>query len=339
MTRRILPLIALLAGSLLISLGIGEAFFRALGHKPRQIVAAPHFWEAGWAAMDAELGWVPRVGTFRSIEPGNAAMTFAADGRRHDPLEPKGALRRILVVGCSFTQGEGVGDDEPYAHVINRALPGFEVLNFGTGGYGTYQSLLRVQSYFRGAHAPTPLVIYGLTGHHIVRNVAPAGWVTMLTTRDGRYLVPPHVRLEGNRLTAYPAEPVPLWPLETRSALVATLHGAVLNLTRRAYMREQTEALRRLLRDMKRTSEANGAALIVVRLASVANSTVAMMQQEGIDFIDCEVPDDQDPAFRVGGIGHPNGRLHQLWGNCVLRGLAGRGYAVAPGALSAVPQR
>jgi hypothetical protein len=111
-----------------------------------------------------------------------------------------------------------------------------------------------------------------------------------------------------------------------------------LNLTRRVYMREQAEVLRRLLRDMKQTSVANGAALIVIRLASVADSTAAMMRQEGIDFIDCEVADDRDPGLRVGGIGHPNGRLHQLWGQCVLRGLAGRGYAVADGALTAAPR-
>jgi len=330
MNRRVLPLVALTLTSLVVSLFIGEVLFRQLGYEPRVIFLNQNFWVTGWAAMDPKLGWVNREGAFRSVEPGNALMSFDADGERHDPLNPKGSgLPRILVVGCSFTQGEGVVDDEPYPHVMNTALPGYQVLNFGTGGYGTYQSLLRMQAYFAAPHAETPLVIYGFNGHHTIRNVATADWVTMLTTRDGRYLIPPSVRVSGDGLSEYPAAPVELWPLETKSALVAVVHKVVLKVTRFARGRERLEVLRRLLRQMKETAAANKAALLVMRQVATSEEMLDVMRQEGIDSVNCEPPDPFDPEYRVGGFGHPNGKQHARWAQCLLDALARRGYAVS----------
>jgi hypothetical protein len=329
MTRRILPSIALAAATIIISLFIGEAVFRWLGHKPREITLNPNFWITGWAPMDPYLGWVNREGAFRSVEPGNALMRFEADGRRHDPLGPKGAdVPKILVVGCSFTQGEGVPDDDPYPHVINRAMPAFEVLNYGTGGYGTYQSLLRMKTYFGSPHAATPVVIYGFNGHHITRNVATADWVTLLTTRDGRYLVPPHVRLSGEGLRELPASPVRIWPLETQSALVSVGHNAMLKTMQFVRWRDRLEIMRRLLREMKQTAAANNAWLLVLRQVGT-EPALEIMQQEGIDSVFCEPPDPFDPEYRVGGVGHPNGKQHARWARCVLEALAKRGYPVS----------
>jgi len=332
MIRRVLPLIAFPLASVLVSLFIAEAAFRYSGYKPRVIIPNTNFWVTGWAAMDPKLGWVNREGAFHSVEPGNALMRFDADGQRHDPLNPKGAgIPKILVVGCSFTQGEGVIDEEPYAHVMNAALPNFEVLNFGTGAYGTYQSLLRMQAYFAAPHGETPLVVYGFNGHHVTRNVAPEDWVRLLTTRDGRYLIPPYVRLSGDHLREFPASPVPLWPLETKSALVAATHHAVLRVVRQVYWRERLEVFRRLLRQMKETAVANHAALIVLREVASTDDMVDIMRQEAIESVNCEPPDGRDlqPEDRVGGIGHANGKQQARWAHCLLDALAQRGYAVS----------
>jgi hypothetical protein len=335
MIRRIVPPVALVVGSVLLTLLLGEALLRTLGYQPRQIVLNPNFWITGWAEMDPELGWKNRQGSFRSVEPGNALMSFEADGRRSDPIGSKGPdVPKILVVGCSFTQGEGIPDNEPYPHVINRALPDFEVLNFGTGGYGTYQSLLRMRSYFRASHSPTPLVIYGLNGHHATRNVATADWVSLLTTRDGRYLVPPHVRRSGGQFTETPSFPIGLWPLETRSALITLVHLAVMWRMRAATTAEKVAVLHELLRQMNDTARDNKASLLVVGQVDIVASEADWMRQQGIDYVDCQHPDPLHPDLRVGGWGHPNGRMHAYWAKCVLKTLADRGYAVPAAAVA-----
>lgn len=53
--------------------------------------------------------------------------------------EPAPAGRRILVLGGSNTFGPGVGEDQTWPAVMQRGLPGTEVLNLGVSGYMTRQ--------------------------------------------------------------------------------------------------------------------------------------------------------------------------------------------------------
>src|SRR5438874_827433 len=128
LVRDFVPKLALATGSLLVTLVVIEIGLRVAGFEPRHDAVNVGF--DSWAAPDTELGWVNRPGTWKSAEPGHAPLTFEADGRRHDPAGHKPAnLPRILVVGCSFTQGYGVADDQTYSHFINRSLPSAELVN------------------------------------------------------------------------------------------------------------------------------------------------------------------------------------------------------------------
>src|ERR1044072_2035658 len=150
MRRSLGPKLGLLAGSVVVSLLAIEVGLRFMGYAPRPIKVTGDF--TSWAAPDREMGWINRGGTWASSEPGHVPMSFDADGRSHDPAGAKpGSVPRILVVGCSFTQGYGVGDGDTYPHLINQSLPANEVLNFGTGGYGAYQSRLRIAHYFQAS--------------------------------------------------------------------------------------------------------------------------------------------------------------------------------------------
>ena len=154
--RNFAPKFALVLASIVVSLAIIEIGLRVAGFEPRRDAVNVGF--DSWAGPDVEMGWVNRAGTWKSAEPGNAPMSFEADGRRSDPAGNKPvSLPRVLVVGCSFTQGYGVADDQTFSHFVNQSLPSAELLNFGTGAYGSYQSRLRVNHYFKAAHPKTPL--------------------------------------------------------------------------------------------------------------------------------------------------------------------------------------
>ena len=56
--------------------------------------------------------------------------------RERSRAKPAG-VRRIAVLGDSFTFGYGVEGDAVWTVVLERLLPGTEVLNFGVGGYST----------------------------------------------------------------------------------------------------------------------------------------------------------------------------------------------------------
>ena len=321
--------VALTTAAVILSLVVAEITLRQLGYAPRVIAVDEILGVGGARAQpDEVLGWRIREGSFRSLEPGHALMTFGKDGRRMDPSPPKPEdTPKVLVVGCSFTQGEGIPDNEPYPHVIGRELKNLDIINFGTGAYGTYQSLLRMRLYFAAPQkAETPLVIYGLQGHHMMRNVASSEWISSLTTSDGRWLVPPHVRISGDQIIEYKGHPIESWPFETRFATVALAHVAALKVLNRRSWQEHQDALRRLLTQMKDTAAKNKASLLVVNLFRTPPDDIRWMRQEGFDYVDCEHPDVLNVALRVGGTGHPNGVMHQWWGQCLLSALRARGY-------------
>jgi len=327
----------LVSGSILIAFAIIELGLRVIGVEPRRDAGNIGF--DSWSSPDAQMGWVNRPGTWQAAEPGNAAMTFEADGKRSDPVGNKPAnLPRILVVGCSFTQGYGVADDQTYSHFINQSLPSAELLNFGTGGYGSYQSRLRVSRYFESPHQSTPLVIYGLFWSHHLRDLAPLPWILSLTMRDGSYMVPPNVRLRSGQIVESAGGPIGLWPLENRSAAVALAHFGLIRLTHRVTPNMALPVFRHGIVAMQQLVAANKARLLIVGLVPVPPDDLEWLQAQranGIDFVACEHPDyNKDPTLQVGGVGHPSERTHRWWADCVLKNLAARGYVVNTNVLS-----
>jgi len=339
--RNLAPKAALVLASIVVSLAIIEIGLRFAGYQPRHDAVNVGF--DSWAGPDAEMGWVNRAGTWKSAEPGNAPMTFEADGRRNDPAGNKPvSLPRILVVGCSFTQGYGVADDQTFSHFINQSLPSAELLNFGTGAYGSFQSRLRVNHYFKAAHPKTPLVIYGLFYSHHLRDLAPMPWIVSLTMKDGSYMVPPNVRMRSGEIVENPGGPIGLWPLETRSASVALVHHAVMRVANRVTPAMAEPVFRHGILEMQKAVAANKAALLIIGLVPIPREDREWLESQrpnGIDFVACEHPDyDKDKGLQVGGVGHPSERLHRWWADCALKALAARGYTVDASALSSVGQ-
>jgi hypothetical protein len=340
--RNLAPKVALVLVSIAVSLVVIEVGLRVAGFEPRRDAVNVGF--DSWAGPNVEMGWVNRAGTWKSAEPGNAPMSFDADGRRNDPAGNKPVnLSRILVVGCSFTQGYGVADDQTFSHFVNQSLPSAELLNFGTGAYGSYQSRLRVNHYFKAAHPTTTLVIYGLFYSHHLRDLAPLPWIISLTMQDGSYMVPPNIRMRSGEITESPGGPIGLWPLESRTASVALLHRAVMKLENRVTIGMVAPVFRHGILAMQEAVASNRAALLIVGLVPIAGEDLEWLQMQSrdkvIDFVACEHPDyDKDPGLKVGGVGHPSERLHRWWADCTLKALAARGYAVDASVLSSTGQ-
>jgi hypothetical protein len=63
-------------------------------------------------------------------------------GTREFSYERQPGLKRVVVLGDSFTYGEDVSDEETYCAVLAEQSPGLEVINLGVHGYGVDQMLL-----------------------------------------------------------------------------------------------------------------------------------------------------------------------------------------------------
>jgi hypothetical protein len=209
-------------------------------------------------AFDPELGWtlVPGLGGVplngKPVHSNGAGMR----GRREYALE-RGAARRVVALGDSFTFGQCVADEETFpAQLEQRIAPG-EVLNLAVHGYGHDQMLLRLRR--DGLPYRPDVVLLGFFNPDVERN--------QLSFRD---YAKPRFRLRDGRL-ALENVPVPspeafAARFHLRSANYARMLRDTLfadRLDRRN--KRRTEAI---LRAMAAESRAAGARLALVYLPS-----------------------------------------------------------------------
>ncbi len=67
-------------------------------------------------------------------------------GNRITPVNPK-AKTAVVLLGCSFTMGQGLNDHETFAYKLGQSLgEQYQVINLGVDGYGTHQVYSIIQS-------------------------------------------------------------------------------------------------------------------------------------------------------------------------------------------------
>lgn len=140
--RGLLPKLALLCASLLMSLAVGEVALRIMIARgvvsldPAAFPLVPHR-SAPIRSDNPVLFW--------ELDPADSFINEDGFGdRKFERTRTPGTVR-IVVLGDSVAFGYGVDPDESFPKALERELnsmqPGHEVLNFGVGGYNTVQEV------------------------------------------------------------------------------------------------------------------------------------------------------------------------------------------------------
>ena len=137
----------LVIASVIISLFLIEILCRFSGKTPFQYTKKSSD-EPTTNEFDETLGWKPKLGAFK-FKPWSpvgkvTTLTNTVNGRK-DLINDEG-MKKIIFLGGSFTQGFAVDDKETFAYLVEKELAEFNVENYGVGGYGTYQSLLKLEN-------------------------------------------------------------------------------------------------------------------------------------------------------------------------------------------------
>jgi hypothetical protein len=327
----------LVAVALVVAVGIilGEALLRVAGHGPWRYetkdVDEPIVHEP-----DPELGWRNKPGSY--VVPaydgsgGEIPITVLPGGTRTTgSAGVPGDRPSVIVVGGSFTQGWGVGDTETYAYKLQRRFSGIEVLNYGTGAYGTYQSLLLLEREV--PKRPPAWVIYGFFLHHEVRNTAPAAWLETLNRFSRRrHVALPFATLDDDGvLRRHAPESWLELPLRGHSALSAFAEQHLMRRRTKGRARNRRQVTERLLLEMQALTREHDARLAVVVLAAPDEARRhyrAFLETNGIRALDCVVPFTTETVVPVDG--HPNGRMHSLWTECITALLGNEIAAASP---------
>ena len=122
---------------------------------------------------DANRGWAvtPNVRNLTPFGNGKVVNTNSKGlrGANDYAYDRTPGIRRILVLGDSFTFGTEVSDDETFSHDLETMLPNTEVLNLGVQGYGQDQMLLYLRQ--EGVKYRPDIVVLGFIYVDAYRNL------------------------------------------------------------------------------------------------------------------------------------------------------------------------
>lgn len=144
---------------------------------------------------DAVLGWPPPAAF--------GGGSFDAAGARPSPAFPDPTSRPLVsLYGDSFTYAFNVSHEHAWGNLLARRV-GRRVHNFGVGGYGTDQALLRFE---RNLKDDAPVALIGHVSENILRNLNQFRDLLYPGKGDG---FTPRFALEGERLRLIPLAALP----------------------------------------------------------------------------------------------------------------------------------
>ena len=148
-----------------------EIAFRILGYESFQnndysVAAQPDNAFLG----DTELGIQLNPGAFQITI--NKGLTFNThhleNNSRYVSDCPNATKPNILFLGCSFTYGFGVNDEQHFTSLLQKKHPALSFQNAGVIGYGSVQSLLQLKELVRTQQLKA--VILNFSSFHFMRN-------------------------------------------------------------------------------------------------------------------------------------------------------------------------
>lgn len=102
-----------------------------------------------------------------------ARYTFDSKSRRYVPTKSREQKKNIIALGCSFTLGTGLNDDETFPFYLSELRSGYNVYNLGIYGAGANDILddLKLFKRFEDISGRGGIVIYSAIVDHIERSL------------------------------------------------------------------------------------------------------------------------------------------------------------------------
>lgn len=305
---------------------LGEVTLRCLGYTPFRHVVTD-LTEPVTHLTDPTLGWRNRPGSYRykHYDRGeeDVKLTILRDGSRATADRPSQAATPtpgLIFLGGSFTRGTAISDTETFAWKLQTRFSDTHVRNFGTGGYGTYQSLQLLESLPPAQNIRA--VIYGYITEHRRRNVGGWQWLQVLSRYSRRgHVSLPFVSMSANgELVRHSPIRYPTWPLHRSLATVALAQQVFAQLTIGNGEKAQDQILRHLLHALNRVARQKfDAPLVVVFLNATdwdRHHLKTFFKENDILYADCAYPIPLSMVVKGEGQ-HPNGHMHTVYANCI----------------------
>ncbi len=205
--------------------------------------------------QDEILGWKPKTGNFK-FEPwsknGNTTkLTNLEDGSRFTGKNQE--KRKVIFIGGSLTQGWAVDDSESFVWLLQEKKKDFNFINYGVGGYGGVQSLLKLKEISSNIDNIN-YIIYGFIPHHEVRNIASGSWMYQLNKAsrgtEGKLLLP-YASIKNDKLKIHKPKEYLKLPLGNISAFISKIEKRILKISSLKRSFDETKISQEVILEMK----------------------------------------------------------------------------------------
>jgi hypothetical protein len=320
-TRKLWLWIVLIAFTVITMIVLSELLLRLTMQEPWRTRVGRH--SIVWHQPDSELGWRNKPGV-HSIPPYSPSgprviMTFLEDGsRKTRETSSSDARKQVYLLGGSFTQGFAISDWETFAWKLQSKYPRYDFKNFGTGAYGTYQSLLLLEELLR-SNKPPDKVIYFFIGHHEYRNVGSASWLRQLLAYKGQALTPFATIGADGSLIRHEPESYPWNSIGEISALARLLIHKYTSFRlrgRKAQRQLVTELLLREMKDLAVKHRSEFAVVMLTGTRELQSRYKNFFEESNIAFVNCAFPLTDDKRVK-GENRHPNGIMTTIYAQCI----------------------
>ncbi len=202
--------------------------------------------------------------------------------------------------------------------MVQDQFPDLVVSNFGTGGQGGCQSLMRIKDLIEKRELKNSTIVYGFYYAHERRNIADPVYAWYLArASEYRSAFMPYCWIdEEGELIFMPAEEFDFQVYFSEklavSKLIEEAYYYFKSLERRKREREVTELI---LLEMKKLVEESDNQLVVLTMRmseQMSSHYSSFLKANDIAYVDGNHPMQHDPSFKLSD-GHPNEKMYKFW--------------------------
>lgn len=270
--------------------------------------------------QDPVLGWKNKPGIYAKCDSEYPIrFTIWSDGSRATRKErgEKRKKKKVIMLGCSFVTGWNLSDSETFPFKVQERMSDTDIMNYGTAGYGTYQSLLLLKS-IRVDSPSSTIVLYGLCEFHEDRNVALSPYLRIMWEYGSRGNAKiPYCGLDSQRLLRYyPPISYEKWCLADSLAIIDYLevwsHYYGADSWKR---RTKEDVTKKLIGEMNNYCLAKEMKFIVVILSCnevKVRNYMKYFRDADISYLDCS-------KYKISKFpdGHPDSAANSIWADSI----------------------
>ena len=279
--------------------------------------------------FDPIIGWELKEGeyTYKPISEENNKfkITITKDLYRHS-----GNIQQekndIIFLGGSNTFGHGVNDKETFSSLIQEKIKKYNIKNYGTAGYGTYQSLLKLKKILSKDNNIKYIVAVYNSSHEI-RNTGSEEWLRRLSQNKTHVYLPFVSVDKKNELKEHkPVKYIDL-PLRQKFIIIRKIEKKIMEAIFYSPKNNPTKATIKIFDEMNNLAKSNASKLIILKIhmkENIKDDYRVFFKKNNIEFIDCFLPGNEN--FVANNLifkndGHPNKKAHALYAECIFKKL------------------